>query len=75
VTSARRHRVGVEQIPVALTAGNFVYDDGSTQVFDADLASSIASRRYYRAVRNRSGIAHWCTSLGSKKSSGSRSFS
>ena len=28
--------VAVEQIPLALSAGNFVYADGSTQVFAAD---------------------------------------
>jgi hypothetical protein len=28
--------VAAGQIPLALTAGNFVYDDGATQVFDAD---------------------------------------
>ena len=27
--------VPAEQIPCALTAGNFVYEDGATQVFDA----------------------------------------
>ena len=32
--------VDVEQIPLALTAGNFVYDDGATQVFDADGATT-----------------------------------
>jgi hypothetical protein len=28
--------VTAEQIPLALTAGNFVYDDGATQVFEAN---------------------------------------
>jgi hypothetical protein len=28
------HPVAAEQIPLALTAGNFVYDDGATQVFE-----------------------------------------
>jgi hypothetical protein len=32
--------VPAEQIPFALTAGNFVYDDGATQVFDADGATT-----------------------------------
>ncbi len=32
--------VAAEQIPLALTAGNFVYDDGATQVFDADGATT-----------------------------------
>jgi hypothetical protein len=32
--------VAVEQIPLALTAGDFVYDDGSTQVFEANGATT-----------------------------------
>ena len=32
--------VAGEHIPLALTAGNFVYNDGSTQVFEADGATS-----------------------------------
>lgn len=32
--------VPAEQIPLALTAGNFVYDDGATQVFDLDGATT-----------------------------------
>jgi hypothetical protein len=28
--------VAAEHIPLGLTAGNFVYDDGATQVFDPD---------------------------------------
>lgn len=32
--------VATDQIPLALTAGNFVYGDGATQVFDADGATT-----------------------------------
>jgi hypothetical protein len=32
--------VTAEQIPLALTAGKFVYDDGATQVFEADGATT-----------------------------------
>jgi hypothetical protein len=32
--------VAAEQIPLALTAGNFVYEDGATQVFEADGATT-----------------------------------
>src|SRR5262245_44470081 len=33
-------RVAAEEIPLALTAGNFVYDNGATQVFGADGATT-----------------------------------
>ena len=33
-------RVAAKQIPLAVTAGNFVYDDGATQVFEADGATT-----------------------------------
>lgn len=32
--------VAAELIPLALTAGNFVYDDGATQVFEANGATT-----------------------------------
>jgi hypothetical protein len=32
--------VAIEQIPLALTAGHFVYNDGSTQVFEVDGATT-----------------------------------
>jgi len=41
-----------------------------TTVVAWHLGSSIASRRYCRTVRNRGGIAHWCTSLGARKAAG-----
>ena len=37
---ADNHPVAAEQIPLALTAGNFVYDDGATQVFEQDGATT-----------------------------------
>ena len=36
IDAADADPVAAEQIPLALTAGNFVYDDGATQVFAAD---------------------------------------
>ncbi|WP_411093323.1 hypothetical protein [Streptomyces sp. 049-1] len=36
VTAEDGVRVPAEQIPAAVTAGDFVYDDGATQSFDAD---------------------------------------
>jgi hypothetical protein len=36
--------VAVEQIPLALTAGDLVYDDGATQVFEADGATTYVER-------------------------------
>ena len=36
--------VAVEQIPLALTAGKFLYDDGSTQVFEADGTTTYVER-------------------------------
>lgn len=43
--------VAMEQIPVALTAGNFVYGDGATQVFEADGATTYVE--HGRATRGR----------------------
>jgi hypothetical protein len=54
--------VAVEQIPVALTAGNFVYDDGSTQVFEADGATTYVEQG--RETRGRWHVddkGHFCS--------------
>ena len=44
ITVADDAPVAIGQIPLALTAGNFVYDDGATQVFDANGATSYVER-------------------------------
>ena len=36
--------VSAELIPFVLTAGSFIYDDGATQVFDADGATTYVER-------------------------------
>ncbi len=54
--------VAVEQIPLALTAGNFVYDDGSTQVFEADGATTFVEQG--RETRGRWHVddkGHFCS--------------
>lgn len=43
--------VAAEEIPLALTAGNFVYDDGATQVFEANGATTFVE--HGRVTRGR----------------------